>query len=652
MKALALRSSTLRWCLWALSGVLAALISLTPWSRGIDDRLHDAITVRLPDVPVPPGVVLIDISERSLELFGPWPWPRPLLAKVAQALQERGARVQVWDLLLPQEAPGDDILATSLARAGVVVGQVLITDPAVRDAPHDGKLMPSAQMPPDLCSTHSPVTGFIAVSPGLRPVAVGHVGATPDADGRLRSLPAVVCHQSAVYPQLVLAAAEAAEPGVPWRRKRGFWPWEPSSTLVRGGWQFPLDNRGWLQIPYARAHTSWPAISVEQLLDPKLEFPELRGSVVLLGATALGLGDVVSTPYHPAAPGLSIHAEIVAAAIPPAMPAAAAGTLALAPTASAASHHRWPVRGRAATALAFLLTLIPGLLLVMQLHPHRASRATIGLTLVALAAPLLVAGAFRSIGWVLPLWPVMLALLVQAGSLWVFNAMMLRRESRQLAQHLQSFMPPALARRICQDSPTGESLGELREGTLMALRIAGIERWVGAVEPLQGLALIHAVHATAQALATRSGGRLEHAQGHTLLLAWPGADGNFVRQALDVAQQCGQDMMPLLGRNESETHPLSLHIAIESGAYLQGIVGTADNRRAVLIGPAATDALAMLELSDELATPVLVGPRAAAALEQAASVRRLGQFVLPEQSQPKPLYCFLPGLIPALPEAA
>jgi hypothetical protein len=80
-----------------------------------------------------------------------------------------------------------------------------------------------------------------------------------------------------------------------------------------------------------------------------------------------------------------------------------------------------------------------------------------------------------------------------------------------------------------------------------------------------------------------------------------------------------------------------MNIAIESGPYLHGVVGHADSRRAILLGPAVADVQGMLELSTELASPVLLGPKAAVALRQ-EQLQRLGSFVLPAQAQAKSLF--------------
>ena len=142
---------------------------------------------------------------------------------------------------------------------------------------------------------------------------------------------------------------------------------------------------------------------------------------------------------------------------------------------------------------------------------------------------------------------------------------------------------------------------------------------------------------TAQSAAAASGGRLEQAQGNTMMLAWPKGLPDGVRCALRAADRCRVALQPLLEQNETESHPLSMNIAIEFGPYLQGVVGHAESRRAVMLGAAVADVQGMLELSVDLATPVLLGPQAARQLHQDA-VERLGTFILPEQAEPKGLF--------------
>jgi len=619
-----------RWCIWLLAAVVAAALSQWPATQTLDDQLHDAYTRWLPATPAPPDIQLVDIDERSLAQLGPWPWPRPLLARLSEALRARGARLQVWDLLLPESAPGDAQLDATLRRPDTVLSQVLVLDPAVDPPPRQGLLQPTHGIPTSLCSRHGPITGYIGIAPSLHPAHVGHVSATPNADGHLRQLPAVLCAPPHAYPQLALAAAQAHSPDAPWALHTNPWPWAPRHTLQRGPWRFALDERGWLTIPYVRPHQAWPAISAADLLDPaaKNAGASLQGRIVLIGATALGLGDAVSTPYHPHAPGLSIHAELLAAALAP-------------PRSYPAP---WPVRPWAAPLWSGLGVLLFGALL-WRIRPHSPLRGTVVHAALTLPGPALLALLLQPLGALLPVWPATIGLLLQALAWLVWQSMRLRQESRRLTQHLQSFMPPALAAQIAAQNPSGDSLGQPCQGTLLALRVAGIERWVASVETLQALGLIHAIYASAQTIAAAHGGRLEHTQGHTLLLAWPQASATSVRQAMHAAQACAERLAPLLQRNETPTHPLSLHATIETGLYLLGIVGDTASRRPVLLGPAATDVQAMLQLNAELAAPILVGPGAAQLAEahphpSSPRLHRLGRFILPEQPSPKRLYLY------------
>ena len=95
--------------------------------------------------------------------------------------------------------------------------------------------------------------------------------------------------------------------------------------------------------------------------------------------------------------------------------------------------------------------------------------------------------------------------------------------------------------------------------------------------------------------------------------------------------------MPALIQNETLSHPLSAYAAIEAGAYLLGIVGESGSRRSVLLGPVTNDVMGMLSLGEELASPILIGPKAAQAFADGA-LQPLGRFLLPDQLQAKQLY--------------
>lgn len=635
-----------------LMAALAAWWTVQPpaaleWAeRTWHDRLLHAGATR----PPPPEPVIVQIDERSLQQLGPWPWPRPLLAQLLQRLREAGARLQVWDLLLPEPAPGDAQLADQLAQGDVVLGQALVLDPDIDAPPYEGRLAPSPA-PPDLCSPTPPPRGHLGPAVSLGAVEAGHINATPDRDGRLRRLPAVICDdQGHRYPQLALAVAAADEPQQAWERLPGRGWSEPAQWLQRGRWRFALDEHGWLPVPYQRPHNAWPAVSAASLLMPDaaqraIGTPDLRDRIVLVGATALGVGDVATTPLHSHAPGVSVHAELIAQSL-------AAGAVAT-----------WPgAQPRARTALAGLTAALAGgvLLMVTRLLPSGPTLSSgrswrgawllprlLGIAL-ALAVPPSVAWlAYRTAGGLL--WPTAapeVAVLIGA----VLGAMLLlwhqRQQLRRLELALHSFVPAALARHIARQARHGGSLGHPQQGCLLGIHIQGLHAWVSQADTLQALALVHALHATIQQTARAHGGSVEYAQDGRYYLGWPSEPPTqCARAALTCARALHRQLQPVLLANERQHRPLSVWMALDCGSYLLGLVGTDDGRRGVLLGPLANDVAALLDLAPELAVPIVIAPAAEALLRQAAAadgLQSLGMFRLLDHPAPRELWWCAP----------
>jgi adenylate cyclase len=605
----------LRIGLLLLALAAGALLSQARFAAWTDSQLHDLLTGSLPPRAAPAQVVLVDIDEFSVGELGPWPWPRSVVAELVRSLRERGARLQVWDVFFPEPAAGDAGLQAALAAApDVVLGQVLVTDASVQSPPRVGEPRAYAGAP-EFCSEHPPVAGWLAVSPGLTPSLAGHLTSTPDADGRLRRLPAVLCAEGRRYPQLVVAAAQALEPRAGWAVRDGAFLLGPDRWLERGSLRFALDAHGFLPVPYHRPHTAWPAVSAARLLDPKASAPPLQGAVVLVGATALGVGDTANTPRHPNAPGVGVHAELLGAAL----------------------ENAWVHQPRSPAVLAALLVGLAGLLLLPRLQfRNRALWLVLGLAFAA-AAPALVAVLARLGGVMLPVTAPALSLAAFLLSLLLLEVAAERRQAQRLAAHLESFLPRGLAHDIAQQNPSGESLGKPCHGVLLAVRVVGLERWTTSVDSLQALALVHAVNTVAERCAARHGGALEHVQGETFLMAWPRADADAVRAAVAAGRELLIELGELLQRNESQRHPLGARAALEAGAFLLGVAGSRSSRRPLLLGPAADVVLAMLALCDELASQMLVGAQAAQT-RPGDQLHSLGQFLLPDQPEPRPLY--------------
>jgi adenylate cyclase len=628
--------------------LLVAWVAASPTLRLWDARLHDQITRALPAAAPPTGVVLVDIDEASLAQLGPWPWPRPVLAELAQRLRERGARLQIWDLFLPEPAPGDEALNAALGGAApasdIVIGQVLILDPQVQAPPRLGTPRPSAGAP-DLCAPVQAITGHFGTADSLPAARVGHITATPDVDGALRRLPAVLCQGAGRFPQLTLAAAELLQPQASWQLQPGNTLLGPAQWLVRGPLRFALDEQRQLPVPYRLPHAQWPALSALQVLEDPRKVPapataaapgngtnpatpggppSLQGKVVVLGATALGLADTVSTPYHATAPGVSVHAELMAAAL----------------------DGRWTVSPARPAVYAGVLVAVLGALLVAGLPLLQRQVLLAGAGLLAAMLPLGLAWAARLHGgqpatFQLPIAAPTLGVLAFSFALGGLHVQAARRQARTLARHLESFLPRNLAREIARQNPSSESLGRPENGAVLALRVVGLERWSAAADSLKALGLVHAISSLAEKHARQHGGTLQHLQGDTLLLAWPVPSAqdtpalqHAVQQSVLAARGLFAELGELLGTTETERYPLGLRAAVDTGPYLLAVAGSAASRRSLMLGPAVDVALALLPLCDELASTLLLGQRAAAA-QPRLTLHPMGSFLLPDSGQPQ-----------------
>ena len=623
-----------------LAGVLAACLAALLWSTqlslGVDQSLHDQLTRSRakPEIGAPnngqnkfnanfvdQGIVLVDIDEPSLAQIGPWPWPRTVLADLASKIRQRGAKIQVWDLFLSEKLAGDAVLEQALKGSNdLVLGQVLVLDEGVQSPPRVGRLVPSDETAP-VCANfqvnQTKINGYLGVSEGLPSARVGHLSATPEPDGNLRRLPAFICADGHSYPQLTLAAAQLIEPIERWQLQSMPFlkqTWGPAAWLKRGGLSYPIDSQGFIDLPYRRPHTDWNALSALKILDGTDGSVSLNGKVVVLGSTAVGLVDTVSTPFHPNAPGVSVHAELLAAA----------------------ADGGWTVKVARPLPWVIALTL---LISALMLWAWRSWRKLIWLMLGALtllAVPLAMAATARGYGLVLPVFAPTAGSAGFALMLLALQVWQERRKARLLIIHLESFLPIALAQEIASSMPSNESLGRPEVGPVLVMRVVGLERWSARVDSLQALALVHASTSLCEKHARAHGGTLAHVKGDTLIMAWTGVGVDAVSRSLHAARDLVLELTPLLLRNEFEACPLSINAALEIGPYLLAVAGSSTRRRALILGPAVDTASAMLGLSEELASVLLMGPAARETQPNFAGlqIHSMGQFMLPDTSRP------------------
>ncbi|MFU2930153.1 CHASE2 domain-containing protein [Pseudomonas paraeruginosa] len=261
---------------------LTALLSLSaglPLNNLLYDRLRN-----LTPLAVDPRILIVAIDDRSLESLGRWPWPRSVHAELLERLSAAGARSVLLDVIFsePSADPDNDRqLAQSLCRAG----NVLL--PLLRESvPRYGE--PPREIPP-------------AAQLASCAAGIGHINVEADSDGTVRSVYLREGPLGQPRPllawQVFASLGETPMPGLDTKRNLP-------------GWQ--RDHA--IRIPFISAAAGFPSVPYVSVLRGEVPDTLLRDRLVLVGATAPGLGDRYVTPLSASlgtTPGVEIQANIL-----------------------------------------------------------------------------------------------------------------------------------------------------------------------------------------------------------------------------------------------------------------------------------------------------------------------------------------------------
>ncbi|MCC2689862.1 MAG: adenylate cyclase [Rhizobiaceae bacterium] len=293
----------------------------------------------------PSAVVVVDIDDESIQRLGQWPWPRTVLASIIDQLAEQGAVAIGLDIILSEpdrtspalavaqlegkgfhvsyegqqtELDHDLVLAKSFARSPVVAGLVLA---------ESASTPPPAPKAGFAFGGDNPASYLPAFPGSVRNLQILDASASgngvfsfpPAADGVVRQIPLLSRFGTDLYPSLSIESLRVAQgastfivrsTGAGGELDTG----NPGMTALKtGDFEIPTGADGKIWVYYSLAPAS-PVIPVHRLLaadgDSKLR-ETVEGRIVLIGTSAIGLRDLVSTPLVSGLPGVLVHAEII-----------------------------------------------------------------------------------------------------------------------------------------------------------------------------------------------------------------------------------------------------------------------------------------------------------------------------------------------------
>ena len=261
--------------------VLGLALTLSDGLRRWDLTLYDLFSTLHYQQPAD-DVLILAIDELSLREFGRWPWPRSLHARLIDKLRRGGAQVVGYDVIFSEPSrdnPEDDL---KLARAVRNNGRVVLPVFHEREA-GEGPLRLVLPLP-DLARSAA---------------ALGHVDVRLDADGVVRQALLQSGNSGESYPALVLAMLQLCDHGWLARAKQRY-------------------GAGPVYVSFTGPPGHFASISVADFLQKDYPAEAMRGKKILVGVTALGLGDSVPTPVSVTSipmPGVEFNANLLSGLI-------------------------------------------------------------------------------------------------------------------------------------------------------------------------------------------------------------------------------------------------------------------------------------------------------------------------------------------------
>lgn len=374
-------------------------------------------------VPPSADIAIIAIDDKSIAELGRFPWTRSQYVRLLERISAANAKVLLFDAFFSEkETPAiDRSFAAAIRKAGNVVLAVPFD--------FDKQLR---------------VTGGTHSLPEIEGAAlgVGHINLLPEDDGVNRRNMLVIEENGKLVPSLGLMGAMAA------LGEKEFTP--GSFEIQLGDRHIPVDGNYSMWINYAGPPGNYPRYSFTDVANGRIDPGLLRGKVLFLGATALGVYDMRVTPFYNNTPGVEVHAAVADSII------------------SGRFIRRTGLEALLDMALVVVLGLVT-FYLTMRLRLHVAIPAAIALS----AGYVWLSYWFFLQGhWVSMIYPPLAAMIaLSAGG--SFRYLVLDRSAREMRSMFSSYLSAKLVARLEKEPDAAKIGGDNKEVTVLFTDIKG-----------------------------------------------------------------------------------------------------------------------------------------------------------------------------------
>ncbi len=463
-----------------LAGLLLTLLTLmlmvslyyrqTPVLEAFEAKTYD-LRFRFGRGPLSPSadIAIIAINEKSIAELGRFPWSRTTFTTLVDQVDKAGAKALLMDVFFPEPESGkvDQAFARSLKKAGNVSLAMAF------DFAQDGR-----------------VAGVSDSLPVLKKAIYGegHINFLPDDDGVNRRTMLLLSHQGRTIPSLGLQGAMAAL-GV----KRAV---QDSFSVRVGERRVPTDYYNTMLINHLGNSGAFPMYSFVDVMKGRVAPEELRGKVLFLGMTALGIYDMRVTPFGNT-PGVEIHATICDNIL----------------------QGRFIRRSGIEQLIDLLFIVLVGGLIFFSTFRLRPGHALFLLPLIlggyiALAVVMFVQGHWLSI--IYPLTSGLLAYTVAAG----FRFVILDRRSREIHSVFSSYVSKKIVDELVRHPERATIGGDHRQITILFLDIKGFTSISERLPAMELVSTLNSYFAVLTDVIMEHGGTVDKFLGDGLMAYW------------------------------------------------------------------------------------------------------------------------------------
>jgi adenylate cyclase len=620
----------------ALLASLALCLGYFPSSRmpavqQVEAQLLDLRFRWRPPAPQADDIVLVLIDDESIGEIGRWPWSRAVIAEGLARLRAAGARAIGIDLLLAEPEVGE-VPAAWLESLRAVLGDAAGQGTSVLDADRVlarfldrvsgdaefaaemraagnvvlpfsfGLSQPPEASPPEPLPAvratafrivHGPgaarellplvASSLLAPIPELAQAAatLGHTNLLLDRDGAARFEFPAVAYGLDVYPSFALEVARQ-HLGVPRDQVR--------LELRRGVWfgdrLIPTDERTRLVVNY-RGPARFRTISFARLLAGDLAGTDLAGKVVLVGGTAVGIGETFATPFNAYLPGIEWRATVIDNIL----------------------RQDFVVHRPETVLLDLGLLVLSGLLIGWLGQRSGLVRPSLGLAAAGTGVFATNLFAFFELGRWLDLFLPLLGVLAIYTTVVLYKYFIGERQERRIRAAFKHYLSPALVDQVARDPALLQLGGEQKELTVLFADIRDSTRIGARLPPREFVELLNEVMDVMTGVLFAHDGMLDKFTGDGLVAVFgaPLPQPDHPLRACRAALAMVEALEGVQRRwARPELPPINIGIGINTGSMLIGNMGSRERFSYTVIGDEANLGARLEAANKDFQTRILI----------------------------------------------